>query len=173
MGEHKLPGSGRQIPGLLPKSLVAADPAEYAGTTTELGERCIGLWHSRRYHVRAYSVPNNDDVVRLSIIRWHGRGTAWESGITWDELQSLKAQCGYGDRWAVEIYPADAERVADVNMRHLWILADAPPFAWRADAIAADPLTVAARHDTHVRLDRVAAAMKAKPRRRAVKGTAK
>jgi hypothetical protein len=33
--------------------------------------------------------------------------------------------------WAVEIYPADGDVVAVANMRHLWLLPEAPAFAWR------------------------------------------
>lgn len=38
---------------------------------------------------------------------------------------------GLADSWAVEVFPADADVVNVANMRHLWILPDAPAFAWR------------------------------------------
>lgn len=56
-------------------------------------------------------------------------------GITWDELQALKRQCGFGDRFAVEVYPADLDVVNVGNLRHLWVLQGALPFAWSAGQV--------------------------------------
>ncbi len=73
-----------------------------------------------------------EGVLRLSVNRTStADGERWEDGITWDELQAVKDQCGFADRWAVEIYPP-ADRVVNVaNVRHLWLLAQAPAYAWR------------------------------------------
>ena len=70
-------------------------------------------------------------IVRLSINRTLLSGERWEDGITWDELQSIKMQCGYGDFDAMEIYPADRDIVNVANMRHLWIMASPLKNAWR------------------------------------------
>ncbi len=72
-------------------------------------------------------------ATRLSICRAEldmktGR---WRDGITWDELMQVKRQCGYGNAWAVEIFPPDAEVVNVANMRHLFVVPTAPSFAWR------------------------------------------
>lgn len=73
---------------------------------------------------------------RLSICRTTiGPTDAWEDRITWDELQSLKRQAGYGDAMALEVYPPDAHVVNVANMRHLWLVdPEAVPFAWHRDA---------------------------------------
>lgn len=55
----------------------------------------------------------------------------WKEGISWDELQRLKREAGYGNFDAVEIYPKDRDVVNVANMRHLWILETPLPFAWR------------------------------------------
>jgi hypothetical protein len=55
----------------------------------------------------------------------------WLQGITWDDLMLVKDDCGYGNCWAVEIFPPNTEVVNVANMRHLWLLPEAPPFAWR------------------------------------------
>jgi len=59
---------------------------------------------------------------RLSICRTEldddGR---WKDGMTWDELQRLKKEAGYGDKFAFEVFPADACLVNVANMRHLWV----------------------------------------------------
>lgn len=84
---------------------------------------------SRTFLVQVFL--ERDDVVRLSVsrasLRTDGR---WDDGITWDELQRLKAEAGYGARWAVEVYPPDPEVVNVGNLRHLWLV-DEPAFAWR------------------------------------------
>ena len=51
-------------------------------------------------------------------------------GITWDELMECKRQAGHGDRWAVEVHPPDSQIVNAANMRHLWLLDEAPPYGW-------------------------------------------
>lgn len=70
-------------------------------------------------------------VVRLSICRTTLDGDRWADGITWDELQRIKRECGYGDADAIEIYPGDLDVVNVANMRHLWIMAEPVACAWR------------------------------------------
>ena len=90
----------------------------------------VRAMRSRRFLLQEFAEPNG--VIRLSIsrstLRRDGR---WEDGITWDELQRLKAEAGYGDRFAVEVYPADTDVVNVGNLRHLWILPEPLAFAWR------------------------------------------
>lgn len=70
--------------------------------------------------------------VRLSVNRTEVNGKGqWVDGITWDELMRLKREAGYGDRWAVEVYPADGDTVNVANMRHLFVLSEAPAYAWK------------------------------------------
>ena len=56
----------------------------------------------------------------------------WRDGITWDELQDLKSQCGRGDELAVEVYPKDKNLVNKSNHRHLWIIKNPEelPYVW-------------------------------------------
>lgn len=85
---------------------------------------------SRRFLVQVFN--ESDGIIRLSASRTVLRGNGrWEDGITWDELQRLKAEAGYGDCFAVEVYPADIHVVNVGNLRHLWILPEPPAFAWR------------------------------------------
>ena len=46
-------------------------------------------------------------------------------------LRAQAEMAGYGDQWAIEIYPAEDETVNVANMRHLWLMAEAPSVAWR------------------------------------------
>lgn len=89
----------------------------------------VRAWRSREFLVQQFS---DQDMVRLSINRTHihPQTFCWVDGITWDDLQRLKSEAGFGDHEAVEIYPPD-EYVVDVaNIRHLWILPDRLPFSW-------------------------------------------
>jgi hypothetical protein len=85
---------------------------------------------SRDYLIQLFAEPGC--ACRMSVNRTKLLGTGrWDDGLTWDELQRVKSIAGYGDAWAVEIYPHDDEVVNVANMRHLWILPNAPAFAWR------------------------------------------
>jgi len=90
----------------------------------------IRFWRSQRFLAQLH--PERGDILRLSVNRTTTKTSArWEDGITWDELQAVKAECGFADTWAVEVYPP-ADNVVDVaNMRHLWLLPKAPAFAWK------------------------------------------
>jgi hypothetical protein len=92
------------------------------------------VYRSKRFLVQAFI--DDHVVARLSIARTRLDGVRWQDGISWDELQQIKRECGYGDLDAVEVFPADGDVVNVANMRHLWILERPLPFAWRNDALA-------------------------------------
>lgn len=85
---------------------------------------------SRNFLVQIFHAPA-PAVVRLSVCRTSIAGDRWKDGITWDELQQIKRECGYGDADAVEVYPSDVDVVNVANMRHLWIMAEPLQFSWR------------------------------------------
>lgn len=89
----------------------------------------IEVWRSYKYLVQVYDEQAR--IVRLSICRAAIKpdGT-WDDGLTWDELQRLKAECGRGDLDAVEVYPSGKDVVNVANMRHLWVFPTALPFKW-------------------------------------------
>lgn len=72
-------------------------------------------------------------AIRLSINKAeiNKSGTRWQDGITWDEIQSIKNKLGYGDMCAVEIYPPEKDKVDVANIRHIFLLKEAPPFMWK------------------------------------------
>lgn len=90
----------------------------------------LRVLRSREFLVQEFSAQA-PATVRLSICRTRLAGDRWQGDITWDELQRLKAECGYSDSDAVEIFPSDRDVVNVANMRHLWVMAE--PFActWR------------------------------------------
>lgn len=90
----------------------------------------IEALRSRSFLVQIFDEPSG--VPRMTVNRAElARGGAWRQDISWDDLQRLKREAGYGDRWAVECYPADAAVVNVANMRHLWLLPEAPAYGWR------------------------------------------
>lgn len=94
------------------------------------------VWRSRFFLVQCYQ--ETDGVSRLSVARSEvdtdtGR---WKDGITWDELQDIKRQCGLGEYMAVEIFPADHNVINVANMRHLWVLREPLAFGWKKGGAA-------------------------------------
>lgn len=90
----------------------------------------LSVWRSREFLVQEFPAPA-PAVARLSVNRTSVSGSRWDDNITWDELQEIKRQVGYGNATAVEVFPPQAKIVNVANMRHLWILADTPAFVWR------------------------------------------
>lgn len=88
------------------------------------------VWRSRYFLVQEFVAPS-PAIVRLSVNRTTLAGERWAENITWDELQAIKNEIGYFAHAAVEVYPPVQDVVNVANMRHLWILSDVPPFAWK------------------------------------------
>lgn len=114
----------------LPSALVAVPESQWPERHPP---RLVKVWRSRDFLVQEYApetvgMPRRLSICTSSINVNAGR---WEDGITWDDLQRLKREAGYGDIDAVEIYPKDCDTVNVANLRHLWLM-DAPiMFAWR------------------------------------------
>lgn len=96
-------------------------PAKHADNLTN-------VFLSADFLVQQYQ--ENDGVIRLSICSTKRSGSKWADGITWDQLQEIKRNIGFGDRLAVEVYPEDSRIVNVANMRHLFVLTERPSFAW-------------------------------------------
>lgn len=94
--------------------------------------RKLKVLRSRDFLVQIFLEPA--DILRMSVNRtaWCERSCSWREDISWDDLQRLKHEAGYGQRWAVEIYPDDHAVVNVANMRHLWLLTEQPAYAWGA-----------------------------------------
>lgn len=82
------------------------------------------------------SPRGEQQVLRLTVNRTHVDPVSfrWLDGITWDQLQDLKRQCGRGHLEAVEIYPPDADVVNVASLRHLWVISGRMYFSWRKSA---------------------------------------
>jgi hypothetical protein len=100
-------------------------PAAQLGTPDRLK-----VLRSREFLVQLFEEPAG--ILRLSVnhTEWSERVGSWREDISWDDLQRVKREAGFADRWAVEIYPAHGSIVNVANMRHIWLLREAPAFAW-------------------------------------------
>lgn len=88
------------------------------------------VWRSSSHLVQIF--PLQDGASRMTVARTMiGEDGQWLPGISWDELMRIKDECGYGRDWAVELFPPNDQVVCVANMRHLWLVPEAPAFAWR------------------------------------------
>ena len=87
-------------------------------------EPSIGIWESDTYKAYAYK---DLDAIRLDIERKDGK-----DGITWDEIQRIKNDCGFKDQDAIEFYPAEADVINTGNVRHIYIFKEKLPLIRRS-----------------------------------------
>lgn len=73
------------------------------------------------------AVMQDVGAIRLDIVRHDLR-----DGITWDELQQVKRDCGFGEQDAIEFYPADKDVCNTGNVRHLYVFDARLPLIRRA-----------------------------------------
>ena len=92
----------------------------------------VKVLRSRDFLVQVYPAPA-PAIARLSILRAGiDNGGGWLQDIGWEAIQRLKAEAGYGEYDAVEVFPPDRDVVNVANIRHLWILEPGSlSFAWR------------------------------------------
>lgn len=112
-----------------PDALIEVPRYDWPASLRDNPDAPLRVLRSNRFMVQEYAAPA-PVVVRLSVHRTTLSGDRWTDGISWDELQELKAQAGYPFTWAVEIYPSVESEVNVANIRHLWLLPEPPAFAW-------------------------------------------
>ncbi len=108
----------------------------WPSSMNRVSELPIEVWRSRDFLVQVFRVTDSDlGLRRLSVTRAafsDERAGSFGDGITWEDLERLKAECGFGDLWAVEVYPPSDKVVNVANMRHLWVLKRQLGFEWRS-----------------------------------------
>jgi len=94
----------------------------------------LACFRSRAFLAVAWLEPNG--FTRLSVNRteWDERKQRFRDDISWDDLQRLKAEAGFADFCALEIYPPDCHVVNVANMRHIFIVPTPPRFMWKRAA---------------------------------------
>lgn len=113
----------------LPKNLTPVD----VNISINAKRPPIKAWRNREFLVQAYAelLCDGVSVIRLSVNRAAlGDNGRWLENITWEELMELKRQAGFGDFYAIEVYPKDKDIVNVANMRHLWVLREPLNIGW-------------------------------------------
>lgn len=95
----------------------------FASICSYFGESSIGAWETPVFFAAAFQ---EDGCIRLDVFRKDMQG-----GITWDELQKIKNDCGFKHQDAVEFYPKDGDVINTGNYRHLYIIAEPLKFIRR------------------------------------------
>lgn len=115
-----------------PLVLERVPEAEWPSSAWQPG--LVEVWRSRQFLTQVFR--ESEGVTRLSVCRTSVNQAAgrWEDGISWDDLQRLKRECGRGAKDAVEVYPADSDIVNVANMRHLWVFDEPLSFKWKRRA---------------------------------------
>lgn len=114
-----------------PDRLTEIPKEDWENLTGGRSKNRIQVFISKDYLVQIFS--ERDDVKRMSINRnkINAQGH-WEDNLTWDEIQRIKAECGYGFNYAIEVYPRAQDVVNVANMRHIWILDEPLDIGWFA-----------------------------------------
>lgn len=112
----------------LSKHLESIPASEIANVAQRDGipfsEAPLMAWRSRYYVAQLYNAATAEYplMLRLTISRTKLRKDGrWEDGLTWDELNAIKQELGYGDWYGVEVYPPTQDIQNLQNFRHLWI----------------------------------------------------
>jgi len=86
------------------------------------------VYRSSKFVVQVFKGTPLRLTINRTMIQSNGD---WKDGITWEEIQTIKKECGFKDRAAVEIYPPDKYIQNVANMRHIWILNTPPEYMWK------------------------------------------
>ncbi|HEX5354328.1 MAG TPA: hypothetical protein VFW60_09625 [Rhodanobacteraceae bacterium] len=89
------------------------------------------VWRSREFLVQVFD--QGPGVTRLSVCKtaWNEKRDRWADGISWEDLQRIKRECGRGGLDAAEAYPRDSDVVNVANMRHLFVFNEPLSWLWR------------------------------------------
>jgi hypothetical protein len=94
--------------------------------------RPLKCWQSRKYLVQLFDAGSASAATyRVSICRVTTNSEGrWDDGLSWEDLQDVKREIGFGDAYAVEVYPRDIDVVNVANMRHLWLMETPLQIGW-------------------------------------------
>lgn len=97
-------------------------------------EASIRIWKSKTVMVQLFiDDTGGHNRKRLSInrVECFKNSANWIDGkFTWDDLMDIKRACGFGDTYAIEVFPRDRDVVNVANIRHLWLLDEPLPIGW-------------------------------------------
>ena len=86
-------------------------------------EPSLFVWESDVYFVAGFS---DGPAIRLDIVRKNCM-----EGISWDEMQRIKNECGFREQDALEFYPSEDDVINTGPARHLYIFEERLPLLRR------------------------------------------
>lgn len=101
------------------------------GSPVQTGSVAIGAFRSRDFVVIVWQEPSGYQRLSINRTEWDESQGRFRGDISWDDLQRLKSEAGFGDVAAVEVYPPDDHVLNTVNLRHLFLMPSNPPFMWQ------------------------------------------
>lgn len=117
------------------RNILKKESAEYGYEFEPLEGKSTDINFVKAYRNKCFliTIYKEQFAIRLSInkIEINKKGTRWQDGITWDEIQNIKNKLGYRDMCALEVYPPEDDKVDVANIRHIFIVKNAPPFMWK------------------------------------------
>lgn len=119
---------------LFPDHLVPMGPEywpDMAASPIQTGSIVIAAFRSREFVVILWQELSGFQRLSVNRTEWDEREGRFRGNISWDDLQRLKSEAGFGDIAAVELYPPDDQVMNTVNLRHLFLLPSNPPFMWQ------------------------------------------
>jgi hypothetical protein len=116
---------------LFPDHLVPIGP-EHWPTTSPTDSVPIGAFRSKAFVVIVWQELSGFQRLSINRTEWDEHEGRFRGDISWDDLQRLKSEAGFGDVSAVELYPPDGQVLNTANLRHLFLLTSAPAFMWRS-----------------------------------------
>ena len=85
-------------------------------------EKFVAGWCSRHFIATLFQYVDGTKRLNIHRAKIDPDTYRWVGDITWDELMEVKRQCGYGNEFAIEIFPEDENIIDTDNVRHLWII---------------------------------------------------
>ena len=98
--------------------------------TLPSGTYAVKAWRSSRYLATHWRERNGNERLSVNRVDINTATGAWKEGITWEQLQEIKSQCGFDDKAMIEIYPPGNRVINDAPMRHLWFVDEIPKQTW-------------------------------------------
>jgi hypothetical protein len=93
----------------------------WPGFPDKIPESLLAIWRSRNYFVQVHKAAHG--IEQLVIMRTNiDNNGQWAGGILHSEIQDIKRQCGFGHVDAVELYPADKDRLDTEGVRYVWLM---------------------------------------------------
>ncbi len=96
------------------------------------------VYRSNKFLVQVYREARGFRVT-ICRARIKPESGAWDDGVSWEEIQEIKRGIGFGDFYAIEVYPRDADIVNVANLRHIWVLATPLDIGWFAKRVSIAP----------------------------------